>query len=164
MERGVLRELTFDQVSRAASAVGLRLGVRLFPDGDAVRDAPQRALLERFRGRLPLVAVWETEVPFPITGDRRAWDALVRLGGRRAGCEGETRLGDMQDLERRLRLKVRDGAVDVLILIVADTAWNRRILDAHREVLRALLPLDGRQVLASLRAGVLPDRNGLVVL
>ena len=164
IERGVLAELSFDQSSRAASAVGLRLAVSLFPDGDPVRDAAQLALLERFRRRLPTEARWDTEVPMPIPGDRRAWDALIRLHGRRAGCEAETRLRDLQALDRRLQLKVRDGAVDVLILVVADTAANRAILGARREVLRPLLPLDGRQVLTSLRAGELPDQNGLVVL
>ncbi len=50
--------------------------------------------------------------PLPIPGDRRAWDALVASGGRRAGCEAETHLGDIQALERKLALKLRDGAVD----------------------------------------------------
>jgi hypothetical protein len=164
IERGELLDLSFGQASRAAFAVGLRLDVRCYPDGDPARDAGQLALLERFRRRIPPGATWDTEVPLPIPGDRRAWDALVTLRGRRAGCEGETRLGDLQGLERRLRLKLRDGAVDVLIVIVADTVTNRRVLEVHREGLRSLLPLDGRQVLASLGAGGLPDRNGLIVL
>jgi transcriptional regulator with XRE-family HTH domain len=164
IERGALRRLSIDQVSRAAEVVGLRLAVRLYPDGDPVRDAPQLALLERFRHKIPAQARWETEVPLPIPGDRRAWDGLIRLGGRRAGCEAESRIDDVQALDRRLALKLRDGGVDVLILIVADTAANRRVLAVHREELRARLPLDGRDVLASLRAGRLPDRSGVVVL
>ena len=100
----------------------------------------------------------------PIPGDRRAWDALVQLDGRRAGCEAETRLRDVQALERRLGLKRRDGAVDVLILLVSDTASNRRALTLHRETLRSLLPLDGRAVLTALSGGQLPTGNGIVVL
>jgi transcriptional regulator with XRE-family HTH domain len=164
IERGRVAGLSLDQASRAASAVGLRLVVRTYPDGDPVRDAGQLALLARLRSRLPPAARWETEVPLPIPGDRRAWDALIRLGGRRAGCEAETRVRDVQALERRLALKRRDGAVDVVILVVAGTAANRRTLAAHREALRAILPLDGREVLASLRAAQLPARSGLVVL
>ena len=164
IERGVLPCLTIDQASRAALSVGLRLFVRLYPDGDPTRDAAQLGLLERFRRKLPAAARWDTEVPLPIPGDRRAWDALIRLGGRRAGCEAETRVEDVQALERRLALKVRDGSVDVLILLVSDTAANRRAIHVHREALRALLPLDGREILASLRAGRLPERSGLVVL
>jgi transcriptional regulator with XRE-family HTH domain len=164
IERGALDELSFDQAARAAAVVGLRLAARLYPDGDPVRDAAQLALLERFRQRLPPGARWDTEVPLPATGDRRAWDGFVRLGGRRAGCEAETRIDDVQALERRLMLKLRDGDVDILILVVAKTLANRRAIQVHREALRALLPLDGREVLASLRAGRLPERSGLVVL
>jgi hypothetical protein len=138
--------------------------MRTYPDGDPVRDAGQLALLERFRQRLPGEGLWQTEVPLPIPGDRRAWDALLVFRGRRAGCEAETRLTDIQALERRLALKFRDGDVDVLILLVADTAANRRVMKMHREALRSLLPLDGWQVLRALRAGGLPDTNGLVLL
>jgi len=164
IERGVLADLTFDQVCRAAAAVGLRLSARTFPDGDPVRDAGQLALLERFRARLPPGTRWRTEVPLPSPGDRRAWDGVAERDGRRAGCEAETRLGDIQALDRRLALKERDGDVDVVILVVADTAANRRALDAHGEVLRARLPLDGRAILDSFRSGRLPAEGGIVVL
>jgi hypothetical protein len=76
----------------------------------------------------------------------------------------ETKLGDIQALARRIRLKQRDGEVDLVILVVADTRHNREMLELHREALRELLPLDGRQVLASLRHGRLPDRSGIVLL
>ena len=163
IERGANRDLTFDQAARAGMAVGLRLGARLYPDGDPVRDRAQLALLGRFRARLPPEAIWTTEVPLPIPGDRRAWDACVVFRDRRAGCEAETRLTDVQALERRLALKVRDGGVDLLILIVSDTAANRRVLALHREDLRSLLPLDGRDVLKALRTGRLPEASGLLV-
>lgn len=164
IERAKLRDLSLDQACRAATAVGLRLTVRSWPDGDPVRDAGQLRLLARFRDRLPDGGTWRTEVPLPLPGDRRAWDAVLALAGRRAGCEAETSLRDMQALERRLALKLRDGDVDVLILLVSDTAMNRRVLRAHREDLRPLLPLDGRDVMASLRVGRIPDAGGLVVL
>jgi len=164
IERAVLADLTFDQASRAAAAVGLRLYARTNPDGDAVRDAAQLALLERFRARLPPGTRWRTEVPLPLPGDRRAWDGVAERNGRRAGCEAETRLRDVQALDRRLALKERDGDVDIVILILADTAANRRGLDAHREVLRTRLPLDGRAILESFRAAELPAASGVIVL
>ncbi len=135
----------------------IRTGIR-------VRDRAQLALLERFRARLPPTAIWSTEVPLPIPGDRRAWDACIAVGGRRAGCEAETRLTDVQALERRLALKVRDGEVDLLLLIVSDTAANRQMLALHRGALRTLLPLDGRDVLQSLGSGRLPEASGLLVI
>ena len=164
IERAELTDLAIDQACCAGLAVGLRLGARMYPDGDAVRDAPQLRLLDRFHVKVPAEAGWQTEVPMPIPGDLRAWDAVIRLAGRRAGCEAETRLTDIQALERRLALKLRDGDVDVLILVVADTAHNRAILQAHREALRPLLPLDGRHVLAAFARGQLPEANGLIVL
>ncbi len=55
-----------------------------------------------------------------IPGDRRAWDARIVVGGRRAGCEAEMQLLDLQALERRLALKLRDGDVEILLLVVAE--------------------------------------------
>jgi transcriptional regulator with XRE-family HTH domain len=164
IERGLLPRLTFEQACRAGIAVGLRYAGRMYPGGDPVRDAAQLRLLERFIALLPQLARVDREVPLPIPGDRRAWDALVALGGRRAGCEAETRLGDIQALERKLALKVRDGAVDVLLLVVADTAHNRAILDLHRAALRSLLPLDNVQVRRALRDSRLPAASGVVLV
>ena len=84
--------------------------------------------------------------------------------GHRAGCECETRLRDVQALERRLTLKQRDGDVDIVLLVVADTTANRRFLDLHREQLRGLLPLDSRQVLDAFRRGELPEKSGIVIV
>ena len=164
IERGELRELTVDQLSRACAAVGLRLVVRAYPDGDPVRDAAQLALLERFRACLPPGTRWRTEVPLPIAGDRRAWDGVATLRDGVLGVEAESRLRDMQALERRLGLKLRDGGLDRLVLVVSDTRSNRRVLDLHRDVLRSLLPLDGRDILRALRSGHLPEASGLVLL
>ena len=100
----------------------------------------------------------------PISGDRRAWDALIRLDDRRAGCEAETHLADIQALERKLALKLRDGAVDMLIVVVADTEHNRAVLGRHRGSLRELLPLDGPDIRRALRGGRLPMASGLITL
>jgi hypothetical protein len=54
--------------------------------------------------------------------------------------------------------------VDVLILLVSGTSWNRGVLAAHREALRVLLPFAGSDVLRSLTGGRLPGENGLLVL
>ena len=103
-------------------------------------------------------------MPIPIPGDRRAWDGIAALRGRRAGSELETRLNDVQALERRLTLKERDGDVDIVLLVVADTTANRGFLARHREQLRGLLPLDSRQVLDAFRRGELPEKSGIVIV
>ena len=164
IERAEIRRLTFDQASRAAAAVGLKLVVKTYPDGDPARDAAHLALAQRFRRRLPPKATWRTEVPIPIPGDLRAWDGVASLLGRRAGSELETRLHDVQALERRITLKERDGRVDIVLLVVANTAANRQFLEHHRDKLRTLLPLDSRQVLEAFRRGELPERSGIVIV
>jgi hypothetical protein len=164
IERGKLPRVTLEQVASACAAVGLKFVARAYPDADPVRDAGHARLLERLRAVLHKLAVWRTEVPLPIPGDLRAWDGQIRLAGAVIGIEAEMRLADVQALERRIALKQRDGGVDRVILLVADTRGNRRVLALHREALRARFPLDTRAVLAALREGDVPAANGIVVL
>lgn len=164
IERGAIRRLSVDQLSRACLVVGLRLAVRGYPDGDPVMDSGQRALLARFRRILPSATPWRTEVPLPIPGDRRAWDAVATLGGIDIAVEAETRLGDIQALERRLALKQRDGGIDIVVLLVADTRTNRRVLAAHREALRPRLPASASEIAAALASGAPPAASGVLTL
>jgi hypothetical protein len=151
------------EVACLAAAVGLNVRLRAFPGGDAIRDAGQAHLLQRFRSRLHPALAWSTEVPLPIPGDLRAWDALIRGPGWRIGVEGETVLDDVQAIERRLALKERDGEVDRVILLVADTMRNRRALAATPAAFSDL-PVRTRAVLAALRVGRDPGRSGIVIL
>jgi hypothetical protein len=41
IERGEIANLSVDQLCRAAAAVGLKVALRTFPDGDPARDAGQ---------------------------------------------------------------------------------------------------------------------------
>jgi hypothetical protein len=135
----------------------------LIPDADPALDSGQLALLARLRRILDPGLVVRTEVPLPLAGDRRAWDAVVELETV-VGIEAETRLTDAQALERRLALKQRDGRMGIVILLVADTRANRRFLEFHRENLRSRFPLDTRELLAALRAGKAPRASGILVL
>jgi transcriptional regulator with XRE-family HTH domain len=164
IERARLRKVTVAQLALACAAVGLRFNGRPYPDGDSVRDEAHTRLLQRFRRALPAAAPWRLEVPLPITGDLRAWDAQCILGTTTIGIEAETRLFDLQALDRRMSLKRRDGGVGIVVLLVADTHANRRHLREHREDLRPAFPLDTRAVLASVRFGRPPATSGIVVL
>ena len=164
IERGELAAVSVDQLARACAAVGLRLVARAYPDGDPIRDAGQIALLARFRVILPATATWKTEVPLPIVGDLRSWDAVVRLGGVAFAVEAETRLRDVQALDRRIALKQRDAGVELVILLVAATEANRRALHHARESLRSRFPLDGRAILGAVRAGRSPTASGIALL
>lgn len=88
---------------------------------------------------------------------------MTIVDGLRIAIEAETRLGDIRALDRRYQLKLRDGDVDRLILLVGDTARNREMLDSYREALRSTFPLDGRTILRAFRAGKAPEANGVLV-
>lgn len=164
IERGETEGVSVDQLSRACAAVGLKLIAKAVPGAGPALDAGQLGLLGRFELVLPRGTTLWREVPLPSPGDLRAWDAFIKLQDVRIAVEAETKLADVQALDRRLSLKLRDGEVDVLLLLVSDTAHNREFLGAHREALRASFPLDGRQILPLLRAGKPPTANGIVVL
>lgn len=77
IERGVTRDLRLAPVCRAARALGLAPSFRLFPVGLPVRDAAQLALLQRLEAVLGPPLHLRREVPMPIQGDPRAWDAVI---------------------------------------------------------------------------------------
>jgi len=164
IERAEIRGVTVEQLARACSAVGSRLTARAYPDGEPVRDAAHLALIGRMHAVVPTSSRWRNEVPMSINGDLRAWDAVMECPEGQVAVEAETRLHDLQALQRRIALKQRDSRFEIVILLVNDTAANRRVLGAHREDLRPMFPLDGREVLAALRAGRRPTASGLVVL
>jgi len=164
IERGRLANVTVLQLATACAAVGLKFSGRPYPDSDPIRDAGHTRLLARLKAHLPPGAPWKTEVPMPIPGDLRAWDAVCTLMRVKIAVEAEMRLTDLQTLDRKIALKRRDGGVELVILLVADTAGNRGLLAQQREALRASFPLDTRAVLAALRAGMPPSASGIAVI
>lgn len=161
LERG-LAGPTITTVAAIASVVGLDLSMRTFPGGSPLRDAGHVRVLARLRALLPATYRWRTEVPIPITGDRRAIDAMVADPPIAAGFELETRFGDAQSTDRRILIKQRDAGLSAMILVVPDTRHNRLAVAAAAPTIRASFPLDGRQVLRALRAGVAPSANGIL--
>jgi hypothetical protein len=162
-ERGRQSNLRLEDIGAVAAVVELELSIRSYPAGDPIRDAAHVRLLKRFRHELHPSLRWHTEVPFPDPGDLRAWDAVTGRDGWRAGVEAETVIDDTQAVDRKLALKKRDGLVDHVILLVADTPRNRRALAAAGSAF-ADLPLRTREVLAALRAGSEPEESGIVIL
>ena len=78
--------------------------------------------------------------------------------------EAESRLGDLQALERRLALKLRDGSMEHLILLVANTRHNRTVLRSAGAALWLEFPLNGVRGLELLAAGVAPTGSAIIVL
>jgi hypothetical protein len=159
-----VRYVTLDQVARAASAVGLKLWARLYPDGDPIRDAAHARLLDRLRACVKPPLDWRPELPLPDDSDR-AWDSVVIPPEDLVGVEAETRITDGQATWRKVQLKrAADPRIRHVILLVADTRNNRRALALIRESLRDELPLDTRAVLKALREGRSPGASGIVIL
>jgi transcriptional regulator with XRE-family HTH domain len=164
IERGQSPHVAYETLVAIGAALGLDLPLRAYPNGDAVRDAASLALLARFRALLPAGLRHRTEVPLGIPGDRRAWDDVVDGPGWSLPVEAETRLRDVQALHRKLSLKCRDGKVDRMLLLVADTRHNRHVLRLAAAEFDAAFPVRGRDALAALRAGRCPDGSAVVLL
>ena len=164
IERGLSPDLSIDMAARLFAVLGQALSIRAFPAGDPIRDAAHAALLERLHARCHRSVRWRTEVPFPIPGDLRAWDASAACGVCRIGVEAETRLRDLQALHRRLNLKERDGGMDRLVLLVLDSRSNREVVWSHREELALRFPIPGTRAIELLAAGVDPGGNALILL
>lgn len=164
LEHGLLRRFDAVTLTRAMAAVGLELRLRAFPSGTPIRDAGHVALLGRVRASIGPGWRWNLEVPVAGAGDARAWDAVASRPGLRVAFEAETRLYDVQAQLRRILAKLGEGGVHRLILVLADTHTNRRVVREVRELIRGDFPLDTRSVLAALRAGRDPGANGLTII
>ena len=162
LENGA-RSATVREFAAIGAIVGLDVRLRAYPAGDPIRDAGQIRLLERLRKQVDPAVSWRTEMPLPIPGDRRAWDALISGRGWRIAVEAETMLDDLQAMERRIALKARDGGLEHVILLVADTRKNRGVLRAASHALPSF-SRDARQVLRAVRRGQDPGCSAVVVL
>lgn len=108
------------------------------------------------------------ETLLPLPGDRRSWDKL--LGRSTAtprhlvGVDLETRIRDIQALVRRTRERERDGGVDQILLVLSDSATNRRLVGQLREALGPDYATSPRALLRALRDGSALPGAGIVLL
>jgi transcriptional regulator with XRE-family HTH domain len=164
IELGRHRHVTVLRAAQLAAVLGLELSVRLYPGGSPTRDAAHAERLNRLLQHVAAPLRYRTEAPLPATTnhpEQRSWDAMLFGNGRRTAVELETRLYDVQAQLRRINLKRRDDPPDHLLLLVADTRANRRVLRESGELLADLPRLRTAMVLASLRAGRHPG-TGLI--
>jgi transcriptional regulator with XRE-family HTH domain len=164
VERGTTASVPFDELLVLCAAVGLRLWVATYAAERAIHDAPQLALLRRFRARAGEMWAWSYEVIVPIVRDQRAADAVIRLGPAVILIEAFTRLADAQAQFRAVLLKARDMQIGRVIIVLAATHANRRALAAASDVVAAEFPLGTRAVLKALCEGRDPGANGIVVI
>jgi transcriptional regulator with XRE-family HTH domain len=168
LEHGGSNDLGVIRLSEIASVLGYEVSVGLHPIGDPVRDKGQLACGRRFGALLSDRWRATDETPLPGAGDQRAWDKLLRLDDPKprylVGVDIESRIIDVQALVRRTRGRERDGHVDHILIVLADTAHNRRISEALRAALGPDYQTGARSLLASLRRGERLVGSGLVLV
>jgi transcriptional regulator with XRE-family HTH domain len=163
-ELGKSNRLTGEKLAVHAAAIGLKLSVNLWPVGGGVRDASQARHIAAFVARVGRPWRVLIEAPIPIAGDLRAVDVLLVRGEVRVAVEVITRLADLQAQVRAAQLKARDIRATRLILVIAGTHNNRRVLQAARGSLADAFDLDTRRVMADLARGADPGRDAILVL
>ena len=170
MCRGRRRRVTSRVGSKGATIIGaaellavagLGLSISIYPLGDPPRDRRHAELVMSLCSHVNAPLTWATEVPLPNAGDVRGWDVVIRGRANRTGVEVVRVLNDVQGLSRRIALKRRDGGVNHLLVVIADTAPNRRALHDWPTFLPDLPRLNTSDVLASLERGEHPG-DGLV--
>jgi transcriptional regulator with XRE-family HTH domain len=165
IERARLPSLSLLDAAVLANAVGLDFTARTYPGGSAIRDAGQArrmAALLRFAA-IPLRN--RTEVPLPSRDgapEQRSWDATISDPSETMGVELEAKLYDAQAQTRRIHLKWRDSGLERMLLVVADTKGNRRVLREFGEYFDAWPRLRTHDCLATLANGRLPP-TGLIL-
>lgn len=162
-ERGEPGTMTIDLLAGLAAVLGRELNVSIHPVGAPVRDKGHLALLARFRTRLNATLRWRTEVPVPITGDRRSADGTIDGADFDILVEVETHLYDVQEILRDAASKQRDLGMGRLILLLSDTRHNREVVRRLPE-LRDRFPVPPRACLAALRRGEDPGGDSLLLL
>ena len=164
VERALSPKVPLVTLARMASVVGLDVSVRLFPGASPLRDAAQVALLSDFRASLHRALRWATEVPLPMDGDQRAWDATVSGTDWSYGVEAETLPRDAQALVRRLQLKLRDGGLNGVLLVLRDTRRTRQFMRAAADELAGAFPAPGRRASELLAAGLQPGGSAVILV
>jgi transcriptional regulator with XRE-family HTH domain len=164
IERGQAERVQLLTLARTCAVVGLDLSARAYPGSGSLRDSRQGRLLARLKGRVHASLGWANEAPLPSQGDQRAWDALIRGTGWRYGVEAELNPIDGQALLRRLALKLRDGDVDGVILLLPNSRQARAFRCEFEPLLVTEFPVPARLALARLGAGRPPGGNSIMVL
>jgi hypothetical protein len=99
-----------------------------------------------------------------MMGDRLSWDLVIRLADQLVGVEVETRIRDVQHLVRRMRERQRDGGADVIVLVLSDSAVNRRLIAELLEVLGPDFATSPRALLSALRSGRSLPGSGVILI
>ncbi len=168
LEAGQRQDLGIVERSEIASVLGYEVSVGLHPIGDPLRDKGQLACGRRLDGILSDLWRVTDETLLPGAGEQRAWDKLLRLVGATprylVGVDIESRVWDVQAIVRRTLGRERDGQVDHILIVLADTAHNRRIANELRHALGSEFRASARSLLSALRRGQRLSGSGVVLI
>jgi transcriptional regulator with XRE-family HTH domain len=165
LERKRRRNPSVADLFAMGEALGFDVRLTKSEGGAAIHDHVQVRILPAVRDRIHPQLGWLTEVPLPLAGDRRAWDAVAIAPDGWTGIEAISRFGAADATVRRIRQKQRDDPrVRRVLLVIADTKRNRQALDAARALLATEFPMRGRDALRDLAAGRTPPADGIVVM
>jgi transcriptional regulator with XRE-family HTH domain len=164
LETERVTDVSLGRLCEVGAVLGLEIAITVHPAGEALRDRGHQAVIARLRALLAPAWHATAEAPFPAPGDPRHWDLLLRLRGQRVGVEAETRIRDLQALVRRMRTRLREGGVDHMVLVLSDSAVNRRLVHELREALGAEFATAPRAVLRALRHGEHVPGSAVVLL
>ncbi len=178
LERGHVATFTVETIRAVAKALDVRMD--LSPrwrggDLDRLLNARHSALHERVARYFRELPEWvaEPEVSFAIYRESGVIDILAWHPGRRMllVIELKTDIADVNELvgtvDKKSRLAIQvaagrgwdvKGASVSIWLIVADGHTNRRRVQAHGSMLRAVFPSDGRSMAGWLRNPATPIR------
>ena len=155
---------TVDRLARAGAVVGLDLSVRFYPAGPPIRDKGQTAVAARLHAIVHPALRWRSEVGVSPERPLQAWDGSLDGADGFARVEIESRIRDGQALLRRIEIKKRDGNVEIVILVVADTRANRAALKAFEPLFSAAFPCPSGEVRRALRNGRIPKASGILLV
>ena len=165
---GEVSDLGVIQLSEVASVLGFEISLELHPIGDPIRDKGQLAVARRFEALLSEASEQTDEMLLPGAGEQRAWDKLLELSGAdppyRVGVDIETRVRDIQALTRRTRGREREGEVDAILVVLSDSATNRRLVDELRASLGPAYATSPRAIFSALRLGRRLVGSGVVLV
>lgn len=156
-----------DTLCAIAQAAGLRINVKAYPAGPvSLRDSGQLRVAEYLAALAhpSLKAALELPVGDPFG---RAADVVFFGPEEILHEEIERRPGDLQGPLRgaavkRDALQARHRRPVRLILVVEDTARNRKLLRPHASLIQRVLPATSTEILRSMRTGSVLGKDGLL--
>ena len=164
IERGLSRNVSLADITRLSAVVGLRPSVKWFPAGKALRDVGQVELLAALNQRMHRSWRSTQEVSMPKHGDLRAADQLSVIPGCRVMIEAYRRFADYQAQTRSARSKQSELGADRLVLLLEETATNRRALAAAGTEPRRSFPVSQRAALSALASARDPGGDTIILL